>query len=158
MNVSRARIAIPFLALALLAGPALTGCSSTALAEGVFEGVAGENGQEIDLNTDGGLPEGFPEYIPVIDGAVVLGTSIGEGADIVITVQVAIDDPKAAFDTINAQLLEAGFTTDFSGIREEDGTGYGTYDDGKHNVTLSTGTESADGQMVATYLISATTR
>jgi hypothetical protein len=97
MNVSRARVAIPFLALALPAGPALTGCSSTALAEGVF-------------------------------------------------------------DTINAQLLEAGFTTDFSGIREEDGTGYGTYDDGKHNVTLSTGTESADGQMVAIYLISATTR
>lgn len=156
MTVSRARIAIPFLALALLAGPALTGCSTQALAEGVFEGVASENGQEIDLNTDGGLPEGFPEYIPVVKGDIVLGTSIGEGDDIVITVQVAIDDPKAAFDEIDAQLREAGFTTDFSGIREEDGTGYGTYDDGKHSIALSTGTESADGQLVATYLISAT--
>lgn len=156
MTVSRARIAIPFLALALLGGPVLTGCSSQALAEGIFEGVASENGQEIDLNTDGGLPKGFPENIPVVDGDIVLGTSIGEGDDIVITVQVAIDDPKAAFDEINAQLLEAGFTTDFSGIRDEDGTGYGTYDDGTHNVTISTGTESADGQLVATYLISAT--
>jgi hypothetical protein len=155
MTISRARIAIPFLALALLAGPALTGCSSQALAEGVAEGVAAENGQEIDLNTDGGMPDGFPENIPVIEGDVISGVAVGDGGTQTWTVQIAITDPEAAYNEIKTGLEKAGFSSDFTGMNE--GQGYGTFDDGAHSVVISTG-DNGTNVVAATYIVSNTMR
>lgn len=155
MTLSRARIAIPFLALALLGGPVLTGCSSQAFAEGVFEGVASENGQEIDLNTDGGLPDGFPENIPVLDGEVISGVSVGDGETQTWTVQIAITDAEAAYNEIRTGLEKAGFTSDFTGMNE--GHGYGTFDDGVHSVVISTG-DNGSNVVAATYIVAQTMR
>jgi len=155
MTISRARIAIPFLALALLAGPALTGCSSQALAEGVAEGVAADNGQEIDLNTDGGMPDGFPENIPVIEGDVISGVAVGDGETQTWTVQIAITDPEAAYNEIKTGLEKAGFSSDFTGMNE--GQGYGTFDDGAHSVVISTG-DNGTNVVAATYIVSNTMR
>ena len=155
MTTSRARIAIPLLALALLAGPVLTGCSPQSLTEGIAEGVAGENGQKIDLNTDGGLPDGFPENIPVIDGEVISGVSVGDGETQTWTVQIAISDAEAAYNEVASGLEKAGFTSDFTGMT--DGQGYGTFDDGVHSVVISTGDNGTD-VMAATYIVSQTMR
>ena len=108
----KSRLAAPVLiALALLAGPSLVGCSLIQNpVEGIIEGATGE---EVELpGTE--IPEGFPKEVPVTDGEVVFGAAIGTG----FSVSVRVDGPEA-IDTITDELEAAGFEKQLGGTTGE---------------------------------------
>jgi len=89
------------LVLALAVAPSLSGCS---LVKGVIQQQSGVGipGKEI--------PADFPKSdVPLIDGEVVLGASIGTGDKEVWNVTIKVKD-VSAFDTIDAALKGAGYT------------------------------------------------
>lgn len=103
MNRMRTRMAAPVLLMAAMAlAPALGGC---ALVGGAVNGAVQEaTGGALSV---GSLPDGWPEEVPVIDGAVVGGgknTDGGTGWAAVISSNAS--DPVAE---ATAQLKAAGF-------------------------------------------------
>lgn len=141
---------------AALLGPALTGCIGNPV-ESVVEGAIEQaGGGEVDLNTDGGLPDGFPvDEVPIIDGTVQSGLSIGtveDGGGWTIIVEVA--DVESAFNEIDAQLTGAGYEATLSGF--SDGTGTGAYSNDQFSVLVSVA-DDGSGVATATYIVGGTT-
>ncbi|WP_440711218.1 hypothetical protein [Herbiconiux sp. YIM B11900] len=141
--------------LAALLGPALTGCVGNPV-ESVVEGAVEQaGGGDVDLNSDGGLPDGFPAEVPLYDGEVVSGLSAGTVADGGgWTVTVKVNDVEADFKAINDQLVAAGFESSFSGFA--DGAGSGAYSNANFSVLVAV-TDDGSGQKTATYIVGGTT-
>ncbi|MFZ2963975.1 MAG: hypothetical protein WA006_04740, partial [Rhodoglobus sp.] len=106
MNTLRKRITVPVaIVLALAVTPALSGCFGNPV-EQIIEGATGG---DVDLG-GASVPDGFPGEVPLIQGEVVFGASIGnaEGRIWNVTIKVA---NAGALDQIVSQLEGAGFTS-----------------------------------------------
>lgn len=115
----KTRIAVPvFIALALLAGPALSGCSLIQNpVEGIIEGVTGG---EVDLPSTE-IPDDFPADVPLYDGEVANTMALGDGEGKVYTVSIRVPGPEA-MDEIVSDFEAAGFTSTISGNSAEGST------------------------------------
>ena len=148
MTTLRTRYTAPIaIALALLITPALSGCFGNPI-ESIIEGATGG---DVDLGGTS-LPDGYPaSEVPVIDGQILFGGSIGndEGRVFNVTVKVGGAD---AIDQIKAQLEGAGFTSqgEFAGSTAEGGTYLGTTD--KWGVLVVVATDNDNG-FVANYTV-----
>jgi hypothetical protein len=120
MNISRKRITVPLaIVLALAITPALSGCFGNPI-EQIIEGATGG---DVDL---GGkrVPDGFPSEVPIAQGEVLFGASIGNDEGRVWNVTIKVAD-AGAIDQIVSQLEGAGFTTaaeGFGGSTADGGT------------------------------------
>jgi hypothetical protein len=148
MTTLRTRFTAPIaIALALLITPALAGCFGNPI-ESIIEGATGG---DVDLGGTS-LPDGYPaSEVPVIDGPILFGGSIGnnEGRVFNVTIKVAGAD---AIDQIKAQLEGVGFMNqgEFSGSTAEGGTYIGTTD--KWGVLVVVATDNENG-FVANYTV-----
>jgi hypothetical protein len=141
------------LAFAVLLTPALTGCIGNPVEQIVEGAVKQAGGGDVDINSDGGLPNGFPTEVPLYDGEIVGGMGVGNVSDGGgWTVIVKVDDLESAFNSIDQQLLAAGFESQFSGFA--DGAGTGAYASADYSV-LVTVTDDGSGQKTATYIVGA---
>lgn len=106
MSSKRTRYpAVLAIVMALAITPALSGCFGNPI-ENIIEGATGGN---VDLGGSS-VPDGYPvDEVPLIDGEIVYGASVGaEGAKI-FNVTVKVQD-ASALDEISAQLEGAGMT------------------------------------------------
>jgi len=103
----RTRYTAPIaLAIALAMTPALSGCFGNPV-ESIIEGATGG---EVDLGGTS-LPADFPtDQVPVIDGDIIYGGSIGSGAEKVFNVTIRVSD-GAALQQIKDELEGAGFVS-----------------------------------------------
>lgn len=93
------------LVMALAVTPVLSGCFGNPI-ESMIEGATGG---EVDLG-GASVPEGFPAEVPLIDGEIVNGMSLGAEGATIYNVVVKVDGLEAA-ETIKGQLEAAGFTS-----------------------------------------------
>ncbi|NYF10163.1 hypothetical protein HDC94_001319 [Leifsonia sp. AK011] len=92
--------------IALAMTPALSGCFGNPV-ESIIEGATGG---EVDLGGSS-MPADFPsDQVPVIDGDIIYGGSIGSGAEKVFNVTVRVSD-GAALQQIKDELEAAGFVS-----------------------------------------------
>jgi hypothetical protein len=118
----KTRTIVLAISLAAILTPALGACSSNPV-ESIVEGAIEQaGGGDVDLNSDGGLPDGFPvDAVPLYDGEIVggMGASTADGGG--WTVIVKTPDVAETFLSISDQLTSAGFTALF-GASEASGT------------------------------------
>ncbi len=129
--------------LALAVTPALSSCS---LVKGVIQQQSGVGipGKEV--------PADFPKSdVPLIDGEVVLGASIGTGDKEIWNVTIKVAD-VSAFDTINTALTGAGYTAvDAATVKTTDGaTGSWTKDKRTVLVVIA---KDGDKGFIANYTV-----
>lgn len=148
MATMRNRYTAPIaIALALLITPALAGCFGNPL-EAVIEGATGG---DVDLGGTS-IPDGFPtNEVPLAQGEILFGGSIGNNEGRVFNVTIKVSD-AGAIDQIKAQLEGAGFVSqgEFSGSNAEGGTFIGTTD--KWGVLVVVSQDGQDG-FVANYTV-----
>ncbi len=103
----RTRYTAPLaIVIALAIAPTLTGCFGNPV-ESIIEGATGG---QVDLGGTS-LPDDFPaDQVPVIDGEILYGGSLGSGAEKVFNVTVRVSD-GAAIQQIKSDLEAAGFTS-----------------------------------------------
>jgi hypothetical protein len=130
--------------LALIAGPALVGCAA------VGDVVKNATGGQVDV---GGteVPDGFPVEVPLYDGEVIAGGSVGDDANRVYNVTIAVAD-GAAFDTIAAQLEEAGFTSPAQLAPAPADGATGAFANADYGVLVVVGKDGGEG-FVANYTV-----
>lgn len=125
---SRLRTAVAVPALVLLGTSLLTGCgdSDEEQAEKAAEAVLGEDADvDIDgdsvtfddgdtsITTGSGLPDGFPDDLPVVEGEVVSGMASQDGASQNFSVVVLSPaDVAAAVDELRGLLEDAGWSVE----------------------------------------------
>lgn len=90
--------------MSLAFAPMLTGCSGNPI-QGIIKNATGG---QVDV---GGaeVPKDFPKEIPLVSGAVISGTSIGNNDGKVWNVAIKVSASSAVND-ITTQLTGAGFT------------------------------------------------
>jgi hypothetical protein len=150
-NIRKRLVAPMAIAIALSLTPALSGCFGNPV-ESIIEGATGG---DVDLG-GAGLPDGFPTSdVPLIDGEITYGLTLGKGADRVWTVIIRVDD-LSAFEDIAAQLEGAGFEQSdaFGGTTEGGSTG--TFASDKYSVLVSVFEDGEDG-FAASYLVATAT-
>jgi len=137
----RKNITVPIvLALALLAGPLLAGCS-------VQDIVKNATGGKVDLPGTS-LPSDFPKVVPLAKGTILLAAAVGnekEGKGWNVTVQVE----SATVDTIAADLQAAGFTVGGIGKTAEGDTA--AYNNGTYSVIVLV--SKSKGKVIANYVV-----
>lgn len=129
--------------LALAVTPALSSCS---LVKGVIQ-------QQSGIGIPGkSIPSDFPKSdVPLIDGEVVLGASIGTGDKEIWNVTIKVAD-LSAFDTIDAALKGAGYTSvDAVTVKSSDGA-TGSWTKGQRTVLVVIAKDSDKGY-VANYTV-----
>lgn len=132
------------LALALLAGPALAGCS----VQGIVNSATGGN-----VTLPGtSVPADFPKDIPLAQGTVVVGAAVGDGKGGKIW-NVTMELDTATIESITAEITAAGFT-DNGAISTTAGGGTSTFDNGTYNVVVVVA--KADGKSTANYTVTTT--
>ena len=107
--------AVLAVALAVVLAPLLSGCFANPL-EAVIEGATGA---EVDLG-GASVPDGFPREVPLYDGEVTYGVSLGSEPDTVYNVTMKVPD-ISALDSAAKQLEDAGFTIQVQGQTTADG-------------------------------------
>ncbi|WP_460632307.1 hypothetical protein [Leifsonia lichenia] len=146
MKRSRMLVGVPLaIVLALGVTPALTGCGI----EGIVKDATGGN---VDIGSKK-VPSDFPSAVPLYDGDVVLGASVGSGDAEVWNVTVKLPDAKA-YQDIQKQLADAGFTGEF-GVTSPDGGGTGTFASDAYGVIVVVTSAGING-WVANYSVSRT--
>ena len=148
MSTLRTRVTVPVAILVALAmAPALTGCFGNPI-EGIIEQATGG---DVDLGGPG-VPDGFPSEVPLIDGEVVYGMSVGNSDGNVWNVTVKVGG-EGAIDDIRAQLEGAGFTENEAGIGSETAEGAtAIYESDAYGVLVVV-TKDGDGTYVANYSV-----
>lgn len=135
------------LALALLITPSLAGCFGNPI-ESIIEGVTGG---DVDLGGTS-LPENYPaSEVPVIQGEILFGGSLGNDEGRVFNVTVRVDS-ASALDEIKSQLEAVGFTAEgeFGGSTADGGTFIATTDKWGVLVVVS---KDGDNGFVASYTV-----
>lgn len=151
-HIQRKRVTVPLaIVIALAITPALSGCFANPI-EQLVEGATGGN---VDLG-GGSLPEGFPTDVPVIDGEIVFGMSLGnvtDGQAWNVTVKVA---DASAIDTIKSELSGAGFTENaaMAGGAE---AGSAVYENDAYGILVVV-TDDGENGFVANYTVTAKTQ
>jgi hypothetical protein len=103
--------------LVLAVGPVLTGCSAV---EGIIEQ---QTGGQVDLGGNT-IPNGYPTTeVPLANGDIIFGGSIGNDEGKVFNVTIKVADGNA-LDSIAAQLEGVGFVSEgaFGGATADGGT------------------------------------
>jgi hypothetical protein len=119
---------------------------------GTVEDAVGEAVGDVlggaSVSTDGTLPETFPAEVPLLDGTVRGGGAGPEGTGWVAQLTAgSLDDFAAA----QAQLEVAGYTA--SGVNVDGDTALGTFTGDAYRVLLTLTSQSSDGAVVATYVV-----
>lgn len=108
-------------AVALATTLSLSGCFGNPLDqigdkinEGIAEGAAeklieGATGGDLNLETDGSMPDGFPSEVPVLDGKVQSSMGMTVEGTKMWMVSFVVDDAKSAVNLAREKLLAAGF-------------------------------------------------
>jgi hypothetical protein len=137
-------LALPVAALLIVGvAPALAGCSF----QTVVKNVTGGN---VDLGGNK-VPSDFPKAVPLAQGAVVFGASVGSGNGKVWNVTIKVPDAKA-YQDIAKQLADAGFDGGF-GAQGPDGGGTGTFSNSEFGVLVVVSDAGSNG-WVANYSVS----
>jgi len=116
MSTLRKRIAAPIaLVIALAIAPALSGCSISDIIQGATGGAVDVGGTSV--------PDGFPAEVPLVDGTVQFGGSVGDDTGRVFNVTIKVTGGNP-YDGIKAALEGAGFTDNgtIGGSSAEGGT------------------------------------
>jgi hypothetical protein len=154
MSTIRRRYAAPIaIAMALAITPALSGCFGNPI-EQIVEGATGGN---VDLGGTS-VPDGYPtNEVPLIQGEIVSGISLGNATDgQVFNVVVKVSGPEAA-DQIKSQLEGAGLTAQADlGGTSADGTTL-VYSSDKWGVLVVIVSDSSNG-FVANYTVTPATQ
>ena len=155
MSTIRTRVVVPLaVAIAVAIAPSLTGCFGMMgnPLQGVIEGATGGN---VDLGgTD--LPDGFPTAeVPLYEGEIVSGMSLGDADGKIFNVLVKVPD-ASALDTIATQLEGAGFTADggFTASGQDGGTAI--YSNDSWSVLVLVSSDNAEG-WTANYTVTSVT-
>jgi hypothetical protein len=148
----KSRIAAPVLiALALLAGPALTGCSFLQNpVEGIIEGATGG---EVDLPSTE-LPDDFPTEVPLYDGEIANTIALGDGDAKVYSVSIRVPGINT-MDEIVSDFEAAGFTSTISGNSGEGATA--AFESDKWSAVVVIVAEGDTGY-IAQYAVSAASK
>ena len=121
------RITVPIaLAIALLAGPALAGCSVQNLVHDVTGGKVDVPGKSV--------PKDFPGEVPLASGEVLSGAGVGDAKSKIWNVSVRAKG-NTAIDEVLTTLTSAGFTCKTLTATTADG-GALVGDKGKLNVAV----------------------
>jgi len=146
MTSLRTRITVPVaIALAVVFAPALASCSLIPV-DSIIEGATGGA-----VQTGSEIPEGFPSEVPIIDGEITFGGSVGDETSRVYNVTVKVDGLEA-YDEIKADLEAAGFTSAVAGTAGEGGTG--AFANDKWGVLVVVSEDGSNG-FVANYTVTA---
>ena len=95
------RITVPIaLTVALLAGPALTGCSVQNLVHDVTGGKVDVPGKSV--------PKDFPSEVPIVSGEVLSGAGVGDAKSKIWNVSIRAKG-STAIDEVLTTLTSAGF-------------------------------------------------
>lgn len=133
--------------LALAITPALSGCFGNPI-EQIVEGATGG-----DVSLPGqGIPDDFPQDVPLYDGEVTFGLGVGNGDGKAWNVTVRVPGLDAA-DQIKSQLEGAGFAQNEAGVggATEDGA---TLIYGNDKYTVLVVITKDDTGFVANYTVS----
>jgi hypothetical protein len=159
IETSRFRLAATLAGLGLAVSLTLVGCSGSPLSGGGTGGdgqsgsgsdsqtdEGGSSPGDIDLGDLQGVPETFPDDVPIVDGDVPIGVDLGTGWSVV----VQVDDYAASYAEGSTLLTGAGFTA----LQEssDDSTAFGVFDSPDYQVQL-TATDSADYGPSLTYVV-----
>jgi hypothetical protein len=150
MTTLRRGIAIPLaLAMSLAIAPTLTGCFFNP--QSVVEGVVKQaTGGDVDLGGSS-LPDDFPvDQVPVIDGEIVYGGSLGNDEGKVWNVTIMVG-AATAIDDITTQLTGAGFEKQVGGDSTADG-GTGVFESDAYGVVVVVAKDSDNG-FIANYTV-----
>ena len=127
--------AAALLAALLLTAPALAGCAPSIPAGDSASGSGSDSG-DAEAGVDGAtVPADFPAEIPLIDGEVLSGVSLGSEGAQVWSVLIAVDD-GSAFDEITHQLEGAGFVASGLGGTTELGS-TGTFSKDPYDISVA---------------------
>jgi hypothetical protein len=144
MFTTRTRVTVPIaIALAVLAGPALAGCSVQGIINSATGGKVSLPGKSI--------PSDFPKAVPLAKGTVVLGAALGDGkGGKVWNVTIQVDN--ATIDSITSDLKGAGFKDQGSltTTTTSDG-GTASFDNGTYSVLVVVA--KSDGKTTANYTV-----
>jgi hypothetical protein len=153
MSDSRIRLsAAVLLAALLLTTPVLAGCAPSIPALG--GSVTGDDADsgDADAAADGAeVPADFPAEIPLIDGEVLSGVSLGSEGAQVWSVLIAVDD-GSAFDEITRQLEGVGFVASGLGGTTELGS-TGTFSKDPYDISVAV-SGGSDAGWAAKYTVS----
>lgn len=131
------------LILAVVLVPVLSGCSVQSIVENATGGQVDVGGNSV--------PKDFPAEVPLIDGEVVYGGSLGSGESQVWNVTIKVTD-LAAFDTISASMAEAGFTPPLTGSGELEGGVGGAFENENYGLLVVVSKDGNDG-FIANYTV-----
>jgi len=148
----KTRIAAPVLiALALLAGPTLAGCSFIQNpVENVIEGVTGG---EVDLPSTE-LPDDFPSDVPLYDGEIANTMALGDADAKVYTVSIRVPGTET-IDEIISEFEAEGYKSTVSSNSAEGATA--AFESDAWSVVVVIVAEGDTG-WIAQYAVSATAK
>ena len=148
MNITRKRITIPLaIVLALAVTPALSGCFGNPI-EQMIEGATGG---DVDLGGKS-VPNGFPSEVPLAQGEVLFGASIGNDEGRVWNVTIKVSD-ATAIEQIVAQLEGAGFSTAAEGFGGSNADGGTAILENERYGVLVVVSKDGDNGFVANYTV-----
>ena len=146
MGTRKRIISIAAIVLMLGVAPTLVACSGNPVEDMVNQGLKqglGTDAPDIDMNSDGGLPDGYPsDDVPIIDGEISSGFSATQDGQTIYTVQVKA---PGGLQSAKEKLIAAGF--EVGSDVSQDGTGLVTLEKEPYSVSL---TGSDDGVL---YLV-----
>jgi hypothetical protein len=149
MHSIRTRYTVPVaIVLAMLAGPALTGCSVNGLISGVTGGKVSVGSKT--------LPSDFPSDVPVAKGDVVFGAALGDAGERAWNVTIRVDG-ASSFDEISKQLQGAGFSTDAGASTSTADGGGGAFANASWAVVVGVAKDGKNG-WVANYTVTKATK
>jgi hypothetical protein len=129
MSLLSRRTTVPLaIVLAIASATLLAGCVNPveAFVKGATKGQVDLSGQRV--------PADFPTSVPLYDGHVTSGVSMGQDDDHIWNVIVMVPGPQV-LQRIADQLTAAGFTTDVDATITKDTTGL-IYENAKYDVAV----------------------
>jgi hypothetical protein len=145
MFTNRSRVTVPIaIALAVIAGPALAGCSVQGIINSATGGKVSLPGKSV--------PSDFPKDVPLAKGTVVLGAALGDGkGGKVWNVTIQLDSGET-LASLTSDLTGAGFKDQgaLTTTSTADG-GTASFDNGTYSVLLVVA--KADNKVTANYTV-----
>ena len=144
MLKARTRITVPIaIALAVIAGPTLAGCSVQGIINSATGGKVSLPGKSI--------PSDFPSAVPLVKGTVVLGAAIGDGKGGKVWNVTIQADSSTTLTSIENDFKGKGFEAqgDLTGDTADGGTA--TFDNKTYSVIVVLG--SSDGKTTVNYTV-----
>jgi hypothetical protein len=102
----------------------------------------------------GKLPKDFPTEVPVAKGEVISGISAGSGADEGWNATIKVSGVDA-FDSIESQLKDAGFTESGDAVVKTDTTATAAFSSDKYDVVVAVVKADEKTGFVANYTVAA---